>query len=466
MLIGRKSLNLSPPAGNLPVRSVADNKKRIKKPEGVPVRILVIGSGGREHALIWKLRQFSSHTLFAAPGNGGTAALAEHVDLRADAVGDIVAFARAEKIDLVVPGPELPLTLGITDALDEAGIACFGPDAYCARLEGSKSFAKEVMREAGVPTAPCAVFTELAAAGDYARRKGAPLVIKADGLAAGKGVVVALTLEEAFAALDGMMERKVHGAAGDTVLIEEYLTGEEVSLLCLCDGERALPLPSARDHKAVFDGDKGPNTGGMGAYSPASVLPDEELESVADLVVRPVLRLLAERGHPFRGVLYAGLMMTAGGPKVLEYNVRFGDPECQPLLMRLESDPAELMLACLGRGPAGARPVWTPGAALGVVVSAAGYPGEYPKGMEIEGLEEASADPRVLIFHSGTARRGGKLVAVGGRVLCVTALGGTTADARARAYAAAAKIRMAHAHYRRDIGLGRPGRPEGRENAG
>jgi len=416
------------------------------------VRILVIGSGGREHALAWKFRQNPEHTIFAAPGNGGTAGVARNVNIAADAISELVDFARGEKMDLVVPGPELPLTLGIADALRKAGIPCFGPDAYCARLEGSKSFAKEIMVEAGVPTAASAAFTELAAAKDYAREHGAPLVIKADGLAAGKGVVVAQTLAEALAALDGMMAKKIHGAAGETVLIEECLSGEEVSLLCLCDGKDVLPLPSAQDHKAVFDGDAGPNTGGMGAYSPAPLLPDNHLERMADLAVRPVVQAMAKHGHPFVGVLYAGLMMTADGPKVLEYNVRFGDPECQPLLLRLESDLAGLMLACIEGRIAREELVCMRATALGVVLCAKGYPGAYPKGMVISGLEDIGKDAGVVAFHSGTMLKAGKIVSSGGRVLCVTALGDGLAAARQNAYAALKKIRMPDGFYRRDIG--------------
>ena len=421
------------------------------------MRILVIGSGGREHALVWKFRQNPKNTVFSAPGNGGTAACAQNVNIAADAIAELVDFARREKMDLVVPGPELPLTLGVTDAMNRAGIPCFGPNAYCAQLEGSKSFAKEIMAEAGVPTAACATFTELAAAKDYVRRQGAPLVIKADGLAAGKGVVVAQSLGQALAALDEMMEKKVHGAAANIVLIEECLVGEEVSFLCLCDGKDVLPLPSAQDHKAVFDGDVGPNTGGMGAYSPAPLLADHQLERVADLAIRPVVKTMARRGHPYVGILYAGLMMTADGPKVLEYNVRFGDPECQPLLLRLESDLAQLMLACIAGRISREELVYARATALGVVLCSRGYPNSYSKGMEISGLEEAEKgeagkDAGVVVFHSGTEQKDGKIISSGGRVLCVTALGDGLAAAQQNAYAALEKIRMPDGFYRRDIG--------------
>ena len=292
------------------------------------MRILIIGSGGREHALAWKLKQSpEADEIFVAPGNGGTASLARNLPISEGDVPALVAFAREHHVDFVVPGPELPLTLGVVDAMTEAGIPCFGPVAACARLEGSKAFAKEIMQAAGVPTAACGVFSDRKSAGAFAAKHGAPLVIKADGLAAGKGVVIAMTEHDIDAALDDMFSGRF-GAAGQTVVMEEFLRGEEVSLLCFCDGERALPLPSAQDHKAAYDGDRGPNTGGMGAYSPAPVLPDDELERMADLTVRPVLREMARRGTPFRGILYAGLMMTDDGPRVLEYNVRFGDPEC------------------------------------------------------------------------------------------------------------------------------------------
>lgn len=417
------------------------------------MRVLVIGSGGREHALVWKLKQSPLvDDVYAAPGNGGTAREgAININIPADDIAGLVTFARREEIGLVVPGPELALTLGITDAMKEAGIPCFGPDAYCARLEGSKAFAKDVMRRAGVPTAACAVFDDLDAARAHVRAVGAPLVVKADGLAAGKGVVVARTSEEALAALDEIMGRKAFGKAGSRVVIEECLIGEEASFLCLCDGLRAVPLPSAQDHKAVYDGDKGPNTGGMGAYSPAPVLPDEDAERMADLVSRPILRELARDGHPFVGVLYAGLMMTADGPKVLEYNTRFGDPECQPLLMRLDGDLVEIMQAALA-GDLSAVPVrQKPESALGVVICARGYPQSYPKGMPIEGLDEAEADG-AKVFHSGTVVENGVCKANGGRVLCVTALGKTLKEARDKAYAAVAKIRMPDSFHRSDIG--------------
>jgi phosphoribosylamine--glycine ligase len=418
------------------------------------MRVLVIGSGGREHALAWKLRQSPDvSALFTAPGNGGTAGEGENVPIRDSDIAGVVDFATAAAIDFVVPGPELPLTLGLVDAMQAAGIPAFGPDAWCARLEGSKSFAKSVMLRAGVPTAACGVFSDSRQAGAFVREKGAPIVIKADGLAAGKGVVVARTQGEALDVLRAFMDNGAFGAAGRTVVIEECLRGEEVSLLCFCDGTTALPLPSAQDHKAAFDNDAGPNTGGMGAYSPAPVLPDSGLEAMTDLVVRPVLREMARQGHPFVGILYAGLMITDSGPKVLEYNVRFGDPECQPLLMRLENDLLAVMRACVAGRLGDVRLHIRPEAALGVVLAAAGYPGEHAGGMKISGLEAAEAQMPGKVFVAGARVENGDLLATGGRVLCVATLGGDLAEARQRAYKGLGLIRMDQGHYRHDIGI-------------
>ena len=418
------------------------------------MRILVIGSGGREHALVRKFLQSPRvSTVFAAPGNGGTSREgAVNAPVAVDDLDGLVALARKERIDLVVPGPELPLTLGITDRMREAGIPCFGPDMYGARLEGSKAFAKDVMRRAGVPTAHSAVFSDVEQARAHVARVNGPLVVKADGLAAGKGVIMAADAREALRAVEEIMSARAFGTAGDQVVLEEWLTGEEVSFICLCDGTRAVPLPSSQDHKRVFDNDEGPNTGGMGAYSPAPVLPDSRLEEMADLTVRPILRELARAGHPFVGVLYAGLMLTADGPRVLEYNVRFGDPECQPLLMRMEGDLAAVLLDAV-RGRLKPESMGqSPKTAVGVVVAARGYPGDYPKGMPITGLDAAEAAPDVKVFHSGTAARDGDVVSSGGRVLCVTALGADLAAAQRAAYAAVARIHMPDSFYRKDIG--------------
>lgn len=419
------------------------------------MRILVIGSGGREHSLVWKLAQSPKVSeIIVAPGNGGMELEGVRtVPVQADDIKGLCRLARQEEVDLVIPGPELPLTEGIVDAMNILGIACFGPDRFCARLEGSKLFAKQTMEKSNVPTAACAAYNDADSAKAFVRSKGAPLVIKADGLAAGKGVVVAQTVDEAIEAIDNIMCKKAFGESGTQVLIEECLAGEEVSLLALCDGEHAVPLPSAQDHKAAYDGDTGPNTGGMGAYSPAPILPDSELEAMCDKVIRPILEQLSKEGHPFKGVLYAGLMMTPKGPKVLEYNVRFGDPECQPLLSRLDSDLVDIILACI-RGDLTKELVrFKPQSACGIVIAAEGYPGSYKKGMPINGLAEAEKLQDVKVFHSGTKLVDGKIQANGGRILCVTALGDDLEQARKQAYEAAARIQMEGSRYRSDIAM-------------
>jgi phosphoribosylamine--glycine ligase len=415
------------------------------------MKVLLIGSGGREHALAWRLSQSPRLTqLFAAPGNPG---IAGHAALVGIDVGDsaaVAAFCRKEGIDLVVIGPERPLVDGLVDALAEAGIRAFGPDRAAAQLEGSKSFTKEICAEANVPTAAGRTFTDADAAHAYLRATGAPIVIKADGLAAGKGVTVAATLEEAHAAIDACFAG-VYGAAGSSVVIEERLTGEEVSFFALADGERAVPLGAAQDHKRVGDGDTGPNTGGMGAYSPVRAMTPELTERVMAEIVRPTVRAMAARGTPYRGVLFAGLMLTAAGPKLIEYNVRFGDPECQVLLTRLESDLLEAILATV-ESRLEVKLHFSDEAALTVVMAARGYPGAYATGGEIRGLDRAEALPGVKIFHAGTAIRNGRLVANGGRVLNVTARGRTVAEARARAYAAVDQVDWPDGFCRRDIG--------------
>lgn len=419
------------------------------------MRILIIGSGGREHALAWKIRQNPEvSALFIAPGNGGTALEGENVPLSDSDIPALMAFIKEKGIDFVVPGPELPLVKGIVDACKQAGVPCFGPDAYAARLEGSKAFAKNIMRESGVPTAGFVIFTDAAEARAYIKKHGAPVVVKADGLAAGKGVVVAKTVDEALAAVDDMMVAKSFGPAGETLVIEDALAGEEVSFLCICDGETVIPLPSAQDHKAAYDGDTGPNTGGMGAYSPAPVLPESEYAAMVDTAVKPVLRTLKKHGHPFSGVLYAGLMMTKDGPMVLEYNVRFGDPECQPLLMRLEGDLLDVMKACAAGRLDTVALSHKEETAVCVVMAAEGYPGKYETGMPISDLDkaEAVAPGKVKVFQAGTAMTGGRLTAKGGRVLGVTALGATLRDSQALAYKAAGLVNFPGSRYRKDIG--------------
>lgn len=420
------------------------------------MRILIIGSGGREHALAWKLSQSPlKPEIFIAPGNGGTKDFGQNIPLDVSDNEAIIKIIQEEKIDFVIPGPELPLVNGIVDECKKLGIRCFGPTKYAAQLEGSKIFTKNLLKEAGVPTADFAEFNELEPAKEYVRKLGLPLVIKADGLAAGKGVVVAQTEDEAFEALDDMMGNKIFGSAGEKIIIEEALIGEEASFLVFCQGDSVIALPSAQDHKAAYDGDKGPNTGGMGAYSPAPVLPESRYDEMIELAIKPVLKTLADRGHPFSGILYAGLMMTQEGPKVLEYNVRFGDPECQPLLMRLDGDLLEIMLACAEGKLAGHSLPLKKEAALCVVMAAEGYPSDgYKKGMEITGLKEAEAlvPGKIKVFEAGTSFKDGKRLSTGGRVLGVTALGADLKEAQANAYKACKAINMPHSHYRTDIG--------------
>ncbi|MEO8667948.1 MAG: phosphoribosylamine--glycine ligase [Bauldia sp.] len=425
------------------------------------MNVLLIGSGGREHALAWKLSQSPLLTrLFAAPGNPG---IAEHAELAAVDIADhkaVIELCRRLAVDLVVVGPEAPLVAGLVDDLAEAGIAAFGPGREAAKLEGSKGYTKVLCAEAGIPTAAFEQFTDADAARAYVRRQGAPIVVKADGLAAGKGVTVAMTVEAALAAVDECFGG-AHGAAGAAVVVEEFLTGEEASFFVLCDGTVALPLATAQDHKRVGDGDTGPNTGGMGAFSPAPVMTEALLDRAMAEVVQPTVAAMARRGAPYRGVLYAGLMLTALGPKLIEYNVRFGDPETQALMMRLEGDLLELMLATVEGRLAAATPRWSEGAALTVVMAAKGYPGAYVKGGAIGGIDGAEAAGGVKVFQAGTARRDGRLVANGGRVLNVTALGASLADARAKAYRAVAAIDFADGFCRSDIGArgpaGKPG---------
>jgi phosphoribosylamine--glycine ligase len=418
------------------------------------MRVLVVGGGGREHALCWALAASPLLTqLWCAPGNPGIAEVAECVAIRATDIAALVAFARDNKADLVVVGPEAPLTLGLADACEAVGIRCFGPSAAAARLEGSKAFCKAVADAAGVPTAAWARFADPDAARAYIREKGAPIVVKADGLAAGKGVVVAATVAEAEAAIADTMERRVHGAAGAEVVIEECLLGEEVSFFALCDGTTALPLGAAQDHKRVGDGDTGPNTGGMGAYSPPPAFTAALQDEVMARIIRPTLDEMARRGTPFRGVLFAGLMLTEQGPKLIEFNVRFGDPECQALMLRLRSDLLPALLAACDGEMARFDLRWEKDHSLVVVMAAEGYPGTPRKGSEIRGVERAAQIPGVQLFHAGTARReDGALVAEGGRVLTVGATGPTLRAARDAAYAAVDALDWPGGVCRRDIG--------------
>jgi len=416
------------------------------------MNILILGSGGREHALAWKIAASPlTDRLSCAPGNAGIAREAQCVPLDIADHAAVIAHCRNNKIDLVVVGPEQPLCAGMVDDLVTAGIKAFGPSRAAARLEGSKGFTKDLCRANGIPTAAYERFRDAARAKAYMRSSGAPIVIKVDGLAAGKGVVVAETVAEAEAAIDAMLGGDF-GEAGTEIIVEEFLAGEEASFFALCDGDTAIPLASAQDHKRAFDGDKGPNTGGMGAYSPASIMDDAMSARAMDEIVLPTLRAMKAMGAPYKGVLYAGLMITDAGPKLIEYNVRFGDPECQVLMLRLKSDLVPALLASCDGMLKSFDLRWQAQPALTVVMAAKGYPGAYAKGSVIEGLDEAAAVEGVEIFHAGTTAHNGKIVANGGRVLNVCALGSTVREARARAYAAVSRIRWPEGFCRHDIG--------------
>ncbi|MBS1109161.1 MAG: phosphoribosylamine/glycine ligase [Anaeromyxobacteraceae bacterium] len=422
------------------------------------MRILVVGGGGREHALVWKISQSPlAEKVFCAPGNPGTARLAENVAIAADEVEALARWAVANRVDFVVVGPEAPLVLGLADRLTDSGIPVFGASAAAAQLEGSKAFAKKIMAAAGIPTASYGAFDALGPALAHARSAGGRVVVKADGLAAGKGVVVCGDIAEAEAALRSILVDRVHGSAGARVVVEELLAGPEASVIALVDGERVRVLPPAQDHKRIFDGDRGPNTGGMGAFSPTPTVDDALLADVERRVLLPTVREMARRGTPFRGALYAGLMLTADGPKVLEFNARFGDPETQPILMRLPGDIVPALLAA-ARGDLSAVTIEVdPRAAVGVVMAAEGYPGRVTVGDTIDGAE-GPFSPGVQVFQAGT-RRGpdGRIVTSGGRVLTVCALGSDRADAAARAYEALTRVQFRGAQFRRDIGRAGPG---------
>jgi phosphoribosylamine--glycine ligase len=415
-------------------------------------KILVVGGGGREHALAWKIASDSCRPrVFCAPGNAGTELVAENLPISATDLDGLTQWAQQERPDLVVIGPEAPLCAGLADRLQAAGLCVFGPTAAAAQLEGSKAFAKEIMRAAGVPTAHAERFTDAAAAREYARRRGAPIVIKADGLAAGKGVTVARSMAEAEAAIEAALVRREFAEAGRTVLIEDFLEGEEASVLALIDGRNMVLLPSAQDHKRVFDNDAGPNTGGMGAYSPAPIVEPQWLPAVREHVFERTLSELRRRGIVYRGVLYAGLMITSDGPRVLEFNCRFGDPETQAILPRLDGDILPALEACAGGGISDDLVRCKPEACVCVVLAAGGYPGSYRKGDEITGLEEAARLPGVLLFHAGTRRVNGRVATAGGRVLNVAAVGADLRTAASQCYQACSRIHFADMHYRRDI---------------
>ncbi|WP_316978409.1 phosphoribosylamine--glycine ligase [Shumkonia mesophila] len=417
------------------------------------MKILVVGSGGREHALCWAIAKSPRcGKLYCAPGNAGIAAIAKCVPLDAMDIDGIVRFAAENKISLVVVGPEGPLVAGLVDRLEAAGIRAFGPRANAAALEGSKGFMKDLCEKYAIPTAEFQRFDEPAAAKEYIRRKGAPIVVKADGLAAGKGVILCRNELEAYAAVDHIMVERAFGGAGDEVIVEEFLTGEEASFFALVDGVRAVPLVSAQDHKAAYDGDEGPNTGGMGAYSPAPVVTAAIAKTVMNTIITPTIEGMAAEGCAYKGVLFAGLMIDKGVPKLLEYNVRFGDPECQPLMLRLKSDLLEALLACADGSLDKVTLDWHSDAALTVVMAAKGYPGVYEKGSEIRGLAAANAVEGVTVFHAGTKAADDTIIANGGRVLNVTARGKTVAEAQKRAYKAVDAIDWPDGFCRRDIG--------------
>lgn len=417
------------------------------------MKVLVIGGGGREHALVWKISQSPKVTkIYAAPGNAGIAGFAECAPIKSEDIPGLLAFAKSRAIDLTIVGPEGPLSMGIVDEFTKAGLRAFGPSGKAAELEASKRFSKDLMKKYHIPTAEYGVFTDKAAAAAYVREKGAPIVVKADGLAAGKGVVVAETVEEALKALDVIMTDKAFGTAGDRVVIEECLKGEEASFMAFSDGKTVVPMASSQDHKRVFDADKGPNTGGMGAYSPAPIVTKGLEREVMDTIMIPTVRAMEKEGRLFKGVLYAGLMIHDGKAKVLEFNARFGDPETQPIMMRLDTDIIEIIEAILDGRLAKLEIEWKPEAAVCIVMASGGYPGNYEKGNVISGLEKAAGHKGVMVFHSGTSLKDGKVVTDGGRVLGVTGLGPVIAAAIDNAYAGVREISFEGAHFRGDIG--------------
>jgi phosphoribosylamine--glycine ligase len=417
------------------------------------MKVLVIGSGGREHALVWKIAQSPLvEKVYCAPGNPGIGRIAESVPLKVDDLPGLLGFALREGIGLTVVGPELPLSLGIVDLFEEHGLKVFGARKNAAFIEASKAFAKDLMKKYGVPTAAYQVFSEIGPAISFLDTLGLPVVIKADGLAAGKGVIIAQTRDEAVATVTDMLSGNAFGAAGSRVVIEEFLRGEEASFLAFTDGRNIVPLASAQDHKAVFDNDTGPNTGGMGAYSPAPVVTPVIHDKVMEEVMRRTVDGMAAEGRPYRGVLYAGLMIDGDKIRTLEFNARFGDPECQPLLMRLKSDIVPVLLATAEGDISSVQLEWHDKAAVCVVMAACGYPGDYSKGDEITGLDTTAGMEELFVFHAGTAEKEGRFVTNGGRVLGVTALGDTVKEAIDRAYAGVAAISWKGVHYRTDIG--------------
>lgn len=416
------------------------------------MNVLVIGQGGREHALVWKLKQSPRvSNVYCAPGNGGTANLAENVPLKETQIEELIQFAKEAEIDFTIVGPENPLLDGIVDAFEAAGLTIYGPRKNAAIIEGSKSFAKDLMKKYNIPTGAYEVFTDEAKALAYLDQQSAPIVVKADGLAAGKGVVVAQTIEEAKQAVREMMSEGRFGEAGSQVVIEEFLSGEELTLMAFVDGEVVIPMVPAQDHKAVFDGDKGPNTGGMGAYSPVPHMDAKQVQQAVETILKPTAKALVAEGRPFSGILYAGLMMTSDGPKVIEFNARFGDPETQVVLPRLKTDLLEIMEATHTHTLDQVQIEWTEDAAVTVVLASAGYPGDYEKGKVITGTEAYANSPDIAIFQAGTVDENGQLKTSGGRVLAVTSLSSDLKAAQEKAYQAVQSIHFEGMHYRKDI---------------
>ncbi|MBI5399793.1 phosphoribosylamine--glycine ligase [Candidatus Saganbacteria bacterium] len=425
------------------------------------MKIMVVGSGGREHALIWKIKQSSVVAkIYCVPGNAGTAELAENVEIKADDINGLLKFAKEQKINLTVVGPEVPLAAGIVDLFNKNDLRIFGPSAAAARIEGSKVFAKQFMAKYGIPTAQSGIFADKKKAKAYINMMGAPIVVKADGLAAGKGVVVCQTVEAANQAVELIMEKKEFGQAGAQVVIEECLIGEESSIIALTDGETIVPLASSQDHKRIFDNDEGPNTGGMGAYSPAPVVTDGLMEQINNEVLLPFVQGMKQEGIVYKGVIYAGIMVTKAGPKVLEFNARFGDPETQPIMMRLKSDLVPILEAVIDGKLAGQKIIWDERAAVCVVLAAGGYPGKYETGLPITGLDKVHQVAKAYVFHAGTkiedrtekTEHRLQISTNGGRVLGVTALGDSLKFAIDKAYQAVSLINFKGMHYRKDIG--------------
>ena len=417
------------------------------------MRVLVIGSGGREHALVWKIKQSPKvEKIFCAPGNAGTSEFADNIPIAADDIEGLLQFAMKKEIGLTVVGPEQPLVMGIVDRFEVKGLRIFGPSASAAELEGSKSFSKDIMQKYGLPTAEYKIFTSAESATKYIQAKNCPLVVKADGLAAGKGVLLCRSSREALVAVDTIMRQRLFGEAGDQIVVEEFLEGQEISVVAFSDGQSVLLMDSAQDHKAVYDGDIGPNTGGMGAYSPAPVFTELMRQKVRDKIMLPMVRAMQQEGRTYKGILYAGLMLTKTGPQILEFNARFGDPETQPLMVRMETDIIPLFEACIDGTLGQCQVNWKNKSSVCVVMTAEGYPGTYQKGEIISGLQNANSTPEVVVFHAGTKEQDGKVLTNGGRVLGVTATGANTESAIQKAYDAVGKVNWRGVHYRKDIG--------------